>query len=62
MCLVCAVTSYPYPEEPDAHIADARHRGEHKVDSDDGDQDVVQRENLRGGGKGEGWAPTLSEA
>lgn len=38
--------AYPYPEEPDAHVANASHGGHYKVHGDDCDQDVVQWKNL----------------
>lgn len=38
--------AYPYPEEPDAHVANASHRCDYKVHGDDCDQDVVQWKNL----------------
>ena len=31
-------TSYPDPEEPDAHVANARHWGEDKVHGDDSEE------------------------
>ena len=40
------VSSYPDPEEPDAHVANASHGCEHKVHGYDCDQNVVQREHL----------------
>lgn len=38
--------AYPYPEEPDAHVANASHRCDYKVHGDDCDQNVIQWKNL----------------
>lgn len=38
--------AHPYPEEPDAHVADASHRCDYKVHSNDCDQNVIQGKHL----------------
>lgn len=39
--------AYPYPEEPDAHVANASHRCDYKVHSNYCDQNVIQWKHLR---------------